>query len=384
MAEPLSGRLTGKDVTRLLSNPSSDGRADLAAKIALQLGEEGLSAAERRIAEDIIRSLASDAILRVRQTLAENLRSSPFLPRDVALTLARDVEAVAIPVLSVSESLTDADLLELVRSGGDAKQAAIAGRPAVSETVAEALIESGTETAVATLVGNAGARLSEAGLGRIIDRFGNSAAVKERIVQRPRLPITIAERLVAMVSDTLREHLVSRHDLPPRVAAELVLQSRERATLSLLAGEGEEGRGDGALERLVAQLSRAGRLTPSLLVRALCMGDTAFFEAAMAHLAEVSPTNARLLIHDAGRLGLKSIYDKAKLPPSLLPACRVALDVLRETDYDGGPDDVERYRRRVIERILTQYEEMGAEDLDYLLTRLGGMAAPARGPAPAH
>jgi uncharacterized protein (DUF2336 family) len=231
---------------------------------------------------------------------------------------------------------------------------------------------------VARLVGNTGAQISEANLSRIIDRFASSEAVKGQMVQRPRLPITIAERLVAMVSDTLQQHLVARHDLSPRVAADLVLQSRERATLSLLAGEGEEGRSDGALERLVAQLSQTGRLTPSLLVRALCMGDNAFFEAAMAHLANVPPTNARLLIHDAGRLGLKSIYDKAKLPPALLPACRIALDVLRETDYDGGPDDIERYRRRVIERILTQYEDMGAEDLDYLLAKLGDMVASPR------
>ena len=41
------------------------------------------------------------------------------MPRDVALIMARDVEAVAIPILSVSRVLTDADLVEIIRTGTD-------------------------------------------------------------------------------------------------------------------------------------------------------------------------------------------------------------------------------------------------------------------------
>ena len=103
------------------------------------------------------------------------------------------------------------------------------------------------------------------------------------------------------------------------------------------------------------------------------MGDIGFFETALAHLAGVPLTNARLLIHDAGRLGLKSVYDRAKLPPALLPACRIAVDVLKETPYDGEEHDRERHRRRMIERILTQYEDLAADDLEYLLAKLGDM-----------
>ncbi|MBP2301398.1 DUF2336 domain-containing protein [Azospirillum picis] len=362
-----SGHLTRDDVVRLLADPSPATRTDLAAKVALQFDSIDLSAAERQLAEDIIRLMVKDTVLRVRQTLAENLKASPSLPRDVALTLARDVEAVAIPVLSVSTVLTSADLVEIVRSGTDAKSTAIARRGNVPAAVADALIESGSETAVAALVANEGAELGEQSLGRVIDRFGRSEAVQEPLVHRSRLPITIAERLVAVVSEKLRQHLVSHHELPSRVASELILQSRERATVALLTGESDEA----ALERLVSQLVRTGRLTPSLLVRSLCTGDIGFFEMAMARLANVPLTNTRLLIHDAGRLGLKSLYDKAKLPPALLPACRIAIDVLKETPYDGEEGDRGRHRRRVIERILTQYEDLAPEDLEFLLAKLG-------------
>ncbi|MGQ9365219.1 DUF2336 domain-containing protein [Azospirillum sp. ST 5-10] len=357
------------DVARLLTDPSPTTRADLAAKVAREFEANTLSSDERRLAEDIVRVMARDAVVRVRQSLAENLKSSLSLPRDVALTLARDVEAVAIPILSVSQVLTDADLLEVIRAGGDAKQTAVAQRPAVSASVAEALVETAGERAVAALVANEGADLGEKTLGRVLDRFGDSEAVQAPLVHRSRLPVTVAERLVAVVSEKLQNYLVAHHDLPAKTASDLILQSRERATVGLFTGESDEL----ALERLVAQLARTGRLTPSLMVRALCMGDVAFFEAAMAQRAGVPLTNARLLIHDVGPLGLKSIYEKAKMPAALLPACRIALDVTSQTPYDGEPDDIARHRRRIIERILTQYEDLASDDLDYLLAKLGDL-----------
>lgn len=365
----MTGNLSKDDVVRLLSDPSPATRADLAVKVAKQFDGAVLSDSERTLAEEIIRVMAKDAVVRVRQSLAENLKASANLPRDVALTLAKDVEAVAIPVLSVSRVLTDSDLVEIVRSGTDGKHTAIAGRAAVSPQVAEAIIENASENAVAALVANEGAELGERSLDRVIDRFGASEAVQAPLVHRAGLPITIAERLVAVASETLQQYLVTHHDLSPKTAADLILQSRERATVTLLDGQSDEV----ALERLVAQLSQTGRLTPSLLVRALCMGDIAFFEAATAYLANVPLTNARLLIHDVGRLGLKSVYDKARMPAALLPACRIAIDVLKETPYDGEEGDRERHRRRMIERILTQYEGLAAEDLDYLLDKLGDL-----------
>ena len=91
----------------------------------------------------------------------------------------------------------------------------------------------------------------------------------------------------------------------------------------------------------------------------------------MAMMAKVPLRNARILIHDAGPNGLASLYEKAGMPARLLPAVRVAMDVVRGTEFDGGERDRERYRSRVITRILTQFEDLPQEDLDYLLDKLG-------------
>jgi len=365
----MTAQLTKADVSRLLANPSGAARAEAAAKIARQFEQQAYSPREKSLAEEIIRIMAKDAEQRVREALANHLKECDELPRDVALALAKDVSAVALPVLQFSSVLTDPDLIEIVRSQDPEKQVAIAGRKSVSASVSHTLVQHGGEAAVARLVANAGAQIEEGALQAALDRFAGNSKITEGIVRRPALPATVAERLVSLVSDALQDYLVTHHDLSPAVATDLVLQGRERATVGLLSPDAD----DAEAERLVRRLQVNGRLTPSLVLRALCMGDVTFFEAAIAVLANVPVTNARVLIHDKGELGFKALYDKANLPEPLFSAFRCAVDVIHDTAYDGGPDDRDRYRRRVMERILTQFEHLGSigrDNLDYLVDKL--------------
>lgn len=362
----MASLLTQADVARLLAEPSAAVRAEVADKLAREIDSPGLGEAELQIAHDILRIMAKDVELTVRGALSASLRAARRLPHDVALRLANDVEAVALPILAESPVLTEADLVELIGSGSSPKQEAIAGRSDVSEPVADAVARQGSEEAVAALLANAKARIAEPSLGTAIDRFADSERVKRTMVHRAKLPVTIAERLVAIVSDNLQSYLVRHHDLPVKLATDIVLQSRERATLAYTLGTDER-----ELERLVRQMHRRQRLTPFLVLRAICVGDLAFFEMAMAVMADIPVANARTLIHDAGPNGLLSLYEQTGLPPRLLPAVRVALSVVRGTELDGGERDKERFRSRVITRILTQFEDLPQEDLEYLLDRLG-------------
>jgi uncharacterized protein (DUF2336 family) len=308
----------------------------------------------------------------VRSTLARHLKSSPDLPRDVALALARDVEEVSLPVLEFSAVLDDNDLIDIVRNSGVDKQKAVARRDSVSSELAHALIDHGKSPAVvAELMNNKSAQLSEELYSKALKKHGNDPAVANSVASRPQLPITIAERVVNMVSERLRAFLLSKQDIPTEMAMEIVLQARERATVSLLP----PGAKIGDVIDLCKQLRDNRRLTPSLMLRALCTGDLAFFEASLAVLSNTSIVNARLLIHDEGRLGLKTIYGHTSLPSHLYPAFRVAFDVAREAELDGGENDRQRFVAKVIERVLTQFDDIATEDLDYLLTKLNQLAA---------
>ena len=83
--------------------------------------------------------------------------------------------------------------------------------------------------------------------------------------------------------------------------------------------------------------------------------------------------NARVLIHDEGDLGMKALYEKAALPKRLYPAFQSAVGIAKLSEAertDKGPD----WRSRlVMERVLTQFEnvvECDSGDVDYLLGRL--------------
>ena len=362
----MTDTLTQADVERLLADPSPETRAGMAAKLAQEFERGELTPGERQIAEQIVRAMARDATLRVRQALAEHLKESNSLPVDVARLLAGDVEAVAVPVLQYSTVLTDQDLISLVDGASSKKLTAIARRRSVSEPVSEAVVRADDADAIVALVGNDGAAITEPALRTVITRHGGRSEVGESLARRPMLPISILEGLVSAASDQLRQVLIARHDLPERLATNLVLQARERATVGLVSPQSPAGE---ALE-LVAHLKRAGRLTPSIVLRALCLGDLTMVEAAFATLARIPIHNARLMIHDAGPLGFKSLYDHAGMPKALFRAFRIALAVAHDTPLDGGAHDRERRQRRMIERILTQFEDIGADNLDFLLSRL--------------
>ena len=363
-------KLKEEDVARLLANPSADTRAELATKIAGQ--HPMLSSAQRKLAEDIFRLMVKDAEVRVREALARQLKENPLVPHDVAMTLARDVDAVALPILQFSDVLTDEDLIEIVKSQSPDKQVAVASRAHVSAGVAEALVDTHNESVVATLVSNEGAELGESTLQKVVDEFGNSEKVGKPLVERANLPVTVAERLMATVSENLRAALAARPDLSPETVANLLIQAREMAVLGLADSDTD-------VAKLVDHLYRNGRLTPSIILRAVCMGDITFFEAALAKLARIKLENARTLIHDAGKRGFEALFDKAGLPKAFFRAMRAAIDVSYEMEYDGGPNDRERFSRRMIERILTQYGDLGVEfendDLEYLLAKMNQLPA---------
>nr|WP_294551548.1 DUF2336 domain-containing protein [uncultured Rhodopila sp.] len=362
----MSLSLSSRDVARLLSEPSADTRAELAAKVAANLDVATLTEAEAALARDIVRIMARDVEATVRAALSSGLRHARDLPHDLALKLAQDIDEVALPMLADSLVLTDQDLAEIVRQGSPGKQETIAGRADVSEAVSDALIAHASEPAVARLIANDSASIAEESLDRAATRFAGSDAVKQAMVLRPSLPASVADRLVTMVSREWQAQLLKRHALPPAAAADIVLASREQAILHLSAGAS-----DAALSAMIGHMHRNGRLTPTLILRALCTGDIAFFEAAMAVRGEVPLANAQRLIHDPSRNGLAALYRKAGLPEALLGAVRAAVDVVNETGFDGNARDLERFRARVITRVLTTVDSVDAEDADYLIDKLG-------------
>lgn len=366
--------LTDEDIRTLVKGATPDERALAARKLCATMDAAPLSDEDRALAADILRVMAADAAELVRKAIAEELKASHVVPRDVAVRLARDVESVCLPLLTFSPAFTDADLAEIVRLGGPVRQVAIAKRPELSRTVTDSLAEHGGERALVTACANPAADFGENALQRVMDRFEASERVLAAVAYRATLPLAVTERLIGMVSERVRDHLVSHHAVSAETALSIATGAAERATVDIVDQAGRTA----DVKGLVTHLHRERRLTASLLLRGLAHGHMTFFEWGVAELAGVPHHRTWLMIHDAGPLGLRAIYERAGLPARLFPAFRAAVDTFHAMEFDGGPRDQERFQERMLQRFLTQPQTAAREDVDYLLERMSRASAEAR------
>ena len=362
----MRSHLTDSDIRSLIKGVTVEDRAQAAHKICRCIDEADLSPEERAHAESIIGIMAQDAAVLVRRALSVALKNSPRLPRDIANKLARDVETIALPVILNSPVLRDSDLVEIVRACPPTKQVAVASREKLSVTVTGAIANYAVSEAVERALANDNAAFDATGLETALDRFDGLSAITTAMVHRNELPVAITEKLVSIVSGELFDHLVNNHELPPQIAIDLAMGARERATLDIVEQAGKQR----DLARFVQQLNLNGRLTPSLLMRGLCLGHMDFVEHAMAELGGISHQRMWLLMHDSGPLGLKAAFDRAGLPPRLYPSFRAAVEVYHSIDREGVAQDRITFRKRMLERTLTLFQSVPKDDLDYLLEKL--------------
>lgn len=362
-------KLTQSDVDLLVKNPSTLVRSQTTQKVSLQYCARQLSQQEKKIAEDIFRLIAQDVEVQVRMELSDSLKNCPFLPRDIVERIIHDVAEVATPMIKFSEVLTEADLINIIHLNDIQKQTAVAERNALPVRVSDYLISNGKEHAVVALMHNNSANISDAGYEKVIERFHGCENVQQPLLMRPKIPLYIFEKVVSQVSDTFKKHLLSQRDLPPHLITTLVSQTRDKAILTL-----SETSTDEEVRMLVIHLDGVDRLSPNLILRSLCLGDTHFFEYAMAVKAGIPIRNARILIYDSGNLGLERLYEETGMPESMFPAFSLAVktysQMLNETE-DGSKD---RFSHRLLERLLMQFDEKGidldSDDYDYFIQKI--------------
>ena len=152
------------------------------------------------------------------------------------MTFIEDVETVAIPMLEVTTVLSDDDLIEIVRSKGEAHQLAVANRESVSEPVSEAIVETGNAGPVATLLNNDGARLWEETIDNVVRLFPDSVPIQKALAGRPDLPPQIAEKISHLISDGLHFEMMARHGAAADLVDGLLQQGGEGATLGVACG----------------------------------------------------------------------------------------------------------------------------------------------------
>lgn len=172
---------------------------------------------------------------------------------------------------------------------------AIARRPEISETVADALVATGDPGTIGALLGNRTAAIRESTLDALVVQAAERTSWQEPLVRRPDLSPRAALALSRFVAEALLVPLIERPDLPPDIATRIRGAVANRLAGAPRAGETAE---DGATRAAI--LLSAGALDDTVMAQAARGGEAPFVTAGLAGLAgmPVRTVEQAVLTHD--------------------------------------------------------------------------------------
>jgi uncharacterized protein (DUF2336 family) len=301
-------RISQRDVELLAADPNPANRQAAMLRVGELYGSEPLTPAERQIALSIIQTILPEAELEIRRRLSETLKSTPHLDRALARRLAEDVLDVATPILVHSLALSDEDLVQVIQACSIDHARAVAMRPTLNVSVTDALINTDDEIVVLRVAANNNARISAGGFHHVLDRFGDHARIAEAVGNRPALPLAIVERLATLVTGRTLERLIGRYAVPAHRVGLILHHSREHFLLQSIAGEPAE-----ELRAFAQRLEDNRLLSPTLVMRAMAIGQFGFLLQAMSIKANVPISNVRKLMADEGGRGQAELFEHCGL-----------------------------------------------------------------------
>ena len=181
-----------------------------------------------------------------------------------------------------SSCLSDADLLEIVKSRGQQHLLAICDRKALNEALTDALMRFGDVNVSNALARNAGARFSECGYATLVGRAERDEGLAEKLGVRLDIPGSLLRELIGKVADVVRARFLTA----PRPVA------RGKTQNSAAAAAGQSGAARKAIDYTQAQsevvaLNRTGKLNDSIVNRFAVRGEYTHVVAALALKADV-------------------------------------------------------------------------------------------------
>jgi uncharacterized protein (DUF2336 family) len=212
--------------------------------------------------DDVITRLSLAMEKAARQELAMRLAPVPNAPPTIIRSLAQDDEIdVARPILLLCSQLDDELLADIARTKSNEHRLAIAGRPTVAEAVTDALVTHGDNRVMLSVASNQGARLSDAGFGRLVQRAKTDDILAECVGMRADIPPYLFRVILENAKAQVQERLLA--------ASAARDQAQVRATVASIADRiavgSAEARDLTAIHRAMLGRQRKGELDEAAL-----------------------------------------------------------------------------------------------------------------------
>ncbi|GLR86814.1 DUF2336 domain-containing protein [Bradyrhizobium iriomotense] len=206
--------------------------------------------------DDVFQCLIDHIETSAKVLLAGRLAPVNMAPLMTIRTLALDdVIEVAGPVLSKSERLDEATLIEIARSKSQAHLKAISLRRVLSDALTDVLVARGDDEVVQSTVKNPGAQFTEMTLSELVGRAERDDDLATCVGLRPDLPRHHYLKLIAKASLSVRRKLEAANPGQADAVLSAVQEAAQRVRTATMTRQTEMARA------LVKSLFEDGRLT---------------------------------------------------------------------------------------------------------------------------
>jgi uncharacterized protein (DUF2336 family) len=240
-----------------------------------RLGDSQIAAVDGVLAH-LVGRVAAETVIQLSEALSTIDRAPVQTVRKLAF---HEQPQVAAPVLRNSTCLSDADLLEIIKSRGQQHLLAICDRKTLNEALTDALMRFGDVHVSNALAHNNGARFSECGYATLVGRAERDEGLAEKLGVRLDIPGSLLRELIDKVADVVRARFltaprpVARHKAHHTAAGQI---AAPRNKIDYTEAHNE-----------VVALNRTGKLNDTIVNRFAVRGEYTLVVAALALKADV-------------------------------------------------------------------------------------------------
>lgn len=258
----------------------------------------------------VLEILAQDQVPQIRAIIADEVKHLHNVPMRVIKRLSEDAEiTVAGPILEYSPLLTDEQILQIVTSGlrGGALEA-VARRRNISNQISKAVIDQDEDPAIAELLKNQTAEISEKLMEEIAMQAETRPDLHLPLVDRRSLSKTTLKRIATFVSAALVDRMISSNKMEEDLAHELRMAVRERIN----AGEADEDKPKSTIDAKHAdKLFKDGKLDEYAVLDAIDEGNIEFLQRSYELLTGLPANHVDKMLTSASAKGLCALAWKA-------------------------------------------------------------------------
>jgi uncharacterized protein (DUF2336 family) len=247
---------------------------------------------------------------------------------------------------------------------------AVAARPDVSAEAIQTCVESGEMIVNVVLFDNPAVAFTYPQYRRLFDRFPQAPEIVERLLACPDLPLDIRIMQARRAANRIHQLMAERGWMTNSDASETIADAEETAILDILIDADANELGE-----VITFLTSRNMLTPSIIIRAACLGEMRIVERTLGHLADLPQDRTRYLMYSRGAQSFRTLHTKSGLPQSCFGLLRAAAEVARECREEGLRVNAESFGRRLIEALMTRYEQMSMHERTKHLEIVGRFGA---------